>query len=131
MLLDLWGLIGRRYPPGVGSSLRAGFRPGIVVVEVEGKQYRIPEGELQSFLKNTVKKVEKQVQKQVVKRSKKVVEAPKQIVLIKSPSAVRPQVVFHVEQANEQLDLIWRKISANLQQMQEDDDILTLLLGAY
>ena len=125
MLLDLWGLIGRRYPPGVGSSLRSGFRAGLVIVEVDGRQYRVPEGELQSFLKNTVKKVQKKAQK------KSVVTKQPEIVIIKAPSAVMPQVAFHVEQANDELDVIWQKLHDNLLQLREDDDIIALLLGGF
>lgn len=130
MLLDLWGLIGRRLPAGVGSSLRNGFKLGIVVVEVDGKQYRVPEGELQSFLKNTVKKIEKKAVK-VPKILQKVVKTtPPEIKVVRAPAGIRPQVVFHVEQANDQLHLIWQQISDNLRMMQEDEDLLTLLLGA-
>ena len=118
MLLDLWGLIQKNLFRGANSS--SGKRSGIVVVEYEGKEYKVPEAHLQMFLKNIEKKVEKKAVKKRIK------EVP-QVVLKESPVAEEPHYAAMVQATNDTLTTIWNMIQ--VAQYDEDEDLI-LILGA-
>jgi len=118
MLLDLWGLIQRNLFRGANSG--AGKHP--IIVEVEGKQFRVPLDSLPSFLKA--------FEKREAKRLKKT-EQPKTtyVVLKEVPREYEPQVAMWVDETNDKLDLVALAIKAKLEQ-DEEDAVILLLLGA-
>jgi len=119
MLLDLWGLIQKNLFRGANSRKELP-----VIVEYEGKEFRVPESQLAVFLKRIEKRTEK-IAKKVVR--KQVVEK-KQVRVVEAPKEIEYQVTNQIEATNDQLDVIWQMIQDKLQQL--DDEEVLLLLGA-
>ena len=95
-------------------------KPSIIVVEVDGKEYRVPVAQLQSFLDTVQKKVEDTtpVKKKRKKRSKKAVEVVEvkelpQIVIKSAPVSIIPQIQNRVDEVN---SIIANSFSKALQQ---------------
>lgn len=110
-----------------GGFSRAGRRPQIVVVSVDGQDYRIHIDNLAEFLesiKEDVKETGKPKAKAKVSRTK----AP-QVVIKSAPAEFIATVESAVDRVNEQLSVVWlRYLERNLQEL-EDEEVLALLLA--
>lgn len=125
MLLDLWGLLQRNLFRGANSG-----KDRIVVVEIEGKEFRVPERSLQSFLKafekREVKRINKIVRNPTFKE--KDVTVPT-IDVIEVPEDYRYEVDRMLDNTAAIMESLVNKL--RLRKMQDDEDeIILLLLGA-
>jgi hypothetical protein len=104
----------------VNGSKNIRPKPSIIVVEVDGKEYRVPVLQLQSFLDAVQQKVNDSVpvKKKRKKRNKKTVEVIEvkelpQIVIKSAPVSIIPQIQNRVDEVN---SIIANSFSKALQQ---------------
>lgn len=100
------------------KKLRA--KPSVIIVEVDGKDYRVPETQLQAFLDALQQKVEsslpvKKKRKKRAKQKQEVVEVKElpQIVIKSAPINIVPQIQSRIDEAN---TIIANSFSKALQQ---------------
>ncbi len=126
MLLDLFGLWNLGIPVGGGSGSRAKRRSGLVVVEHNGKEYRVPETKLGEFLNSIKSAVAKgKTRRKVVKLDTKV---KPEVVLISAPPETIDSVINQIERINVDLSEIWAKIVQRYWQEIDDEEALLLLI---
>jgi len=115
-------IVGKASTPAknVGGSKSSRPKPSIIVVEVDGKEYRVPALQLQSFLDAIQQKIEDSVpvKKKRKKRNKKTVEVIEvkelpQIVIKSAPVNIIPQIQNRVDEVN---SIIANSFSKALQQ---------------
>lgn len=126
MLLDLWGLIQKNLFRGANSG-----KGRIVIVEIEGNEFRVPEGSLQSFLKaferREVKRVNKVVRSTI--KQEPVVEKVPTVAIKEVPDDIKQEVVAMIDNTSLILEALLEKL--RLKRLQdEEDEIILLLLGA-
>lgn len=95
-------------------------KPSIIIVEIDGKDYRVPETQLQAFLEALQKRVEssipvKKKRKKRAKQKQEVVEVKElpQIVIKSAPINIVPQIQSRIDEAN---TIIANSFSKALQQ---------------
>lgn len=142
MLLTLLQSQGGPIPPtpvvptggGRGSSKRR--RSGLIVLEIDGVQYRIPESELEAFLAARKKEVKKAA-KQVIADTPEIVAKPEivaPIVVLESEEVPIKLIEDRVEEANKYYEAVWngvirRQIHENLKKRKEEEEVIILLLS--
>jgi hypothetical protein len=119
---------------GKGSTGRK--RPGIVVLEIDGVEYRIPASELDAFLAARKKEVKKAA-KRVIEDTPEIVEKPEivaPIVVLESEEVPIKLIEQRVDEANKYYATVWdgvirRQIHLNLKKRREEDELMVLLLS--
>jgi hypothetical protein len=127
MLLDLFGLWNLGIPVGGGSGSRAKRRQSpLVVVEHEGKEYRVQAANLGEFLSSIKAQISSgKTRRRVVRldTSKK-----PEVVLVSAPPEVLDSVINQVERINVDLSEIWAKIVQRYWQDIDDEEALLVLI---
>lgn len=124
-----WGYLEKTAQEGGGVSTKT--RKRLVVVEYDGKEYRILESQLQAFLESIQSKAEDKKPVKTVKRRKvtKVVEvAPSEVVIKSAPQDIIEQVKLQVDNANAKIASVLHKAAIRYFQEIEDEDELILLM---
>jgi hypothetical protein len=127
MLLDLFGLWNLGIPVGGGSGSRAKRRQSpLVVVEHNGKEYRIQAANLGEFLTSIKSQISKgKTRRKVVKLD--ITKKP-EVVLVSAPPEVLDSAINQVERLNIDLSEIWAKIVQRYWQEIDDEEALLLLI---
>jgi len=122
------------YVPNVPVTTNAGggrFRRQLIVVEIDGKEYRIFADELESFLASMKQEVKDEPVKKVSKKAKKVkaqpVKLPK-IRIISAPVNIIPQLQSQIERTNVVLYNIMSKAMQRYSDDIEDEELILMML---
>ena len=115
---------------GIGHGKKA--KPQLVVVTVDGQDYRVPIAKLQAFLDSLKKEVQtSEVVKRQVKKIRKAAtpkfEAPR-IVVKSAPVEYLPMVQQQVDRSNEIMVALWQRAIENALMELEAEETLLLLL---
>lgn len=118
-----------------GSSSRNKKRPSLVIVEVDGKEYKVPIEQLQEFLDAVAKERQETIEKPVVKAKKSVQKkvqeqpiAPPQITVKSIHSEDIALVQKHVDRTNEIMRQVWEgALKRYLEDIEEEEWLLMLL----
>jgi hypothetical protein len=111
----------------VGAS---GFRRQLIVVEIDGKEYRIFADELESFLasmKQEAKDEPVKVSKKTKKVKKAIVRLP-EIKIISAPVSIIPQLKAQIERTNVVLYNIMSKAMQRYSDDIEDEELILMML---
>jgi hypothetical protein len=119
---------------GGGKKTRQSRKPQVVVVEVDGKEYRVPVAQLNSFLE-AIKTEAKQEVKQTTKKSKKkqkiveLISEPYVKIEIKSvPAKLIPEVYKKVENINTEIhSIFYVAMQKYIRDMEEEEEELLFL----
>ena len=107
------------------------FRRQLIVVEIDGKEYRIFADELESFLASMKQEVKDEPVKKVSKKAKKVkaqpVKLPK-IRIISAPVNIIPQLQSQIERTNVVLYNIMSKAMQRYSDDIEDEELILMML---
>lgn len=125
--------------PAVGGGIshsKKAKKPEIVVVTVDGQDYRVPVNQLQAFLdgiKEEAKQpevVSKKIEKKRVKAPEKAYEPPR-VVIKSAPPDVMQMIRARVDRSNELIAKIWAgTIARKIREMEIDEEESILLLLA-
>ena len=133
--LNHWGRVTEPVTPGGGGNGKgAGKKKRIVVVEYDGKEYRVAEDNLQSFLQSIEQKVEAQpITKKVRRRRNKVneiVEKPIERLVVKSaPIDILDTIRQQVNDANNVIASIIHQAAINYwAEIDEEDELILLMV---
>lgn len=106
------------------------IKPSIIVVSVDGKDYRVPETQLQAFLETLQQKIEDSppVQKKRKKKGKKQVEVVEvkevpEIIVKSAPVSIIPQVQNEVDKINSIISQSFNKALENYLLLQAEENI--------
>lgn len=125
MLLDYFALWYRSYTSGSAGSKGVARPVSIVVVEYAGKEYRVPIGEVHSFLARLAEPPEvRKVFKKRVRKNKKSQYRPV-VKVVYAPEEEIEQVNAAIDRSNEKLQYVWNKL---LQDLYDDEAILLLVM---
>lgn len=112
----------------IGGTRR--IKPSIIVVSVDGKDYRVPETQLQAFLETLQQKIEDSppVQKKRKKKGKKRVEVVEvkevpEIIVKSAPVSIIPQVQNEVDKINSIISQSFNKALENYLLLQAEENI--------
>jgi len=131
---NAWGAIASAVSTtasAVGSSSRHKKRKLLVVVEIDGVEFRVPYEELLEFIQ-AQKKIFKANARKVAKKAKKKGLAPKKadvpiIVLKSAPIDYVPQIKAQIDNNNEIIYTLWRNAVMAYMQEIEEEEILLLM----
>ena len=118
----------------IGGTRRVVRQPSLVIVEVDGKEYRVPQSQLSAFLQSIKVEAKAEIQKTVKKAKKKkqvvepIFEQPVQIEIKSIPVNAIPKVSKQIEQANLEISKIFNTAIQKYMQEMEDEEILLLSL---
>jgi hypothetical protein len=134
MLLDLWGLLYSALPlGGLSGSSKSRSKAQLVVVDVDGKTYRVKVDELPQFLDAIKSKVEEK--KSVRTRKKKgrntvvVAENVPKVVLRKAPDGYVEIVKSQIDRSNDAVLQIWNRLVQRYLAELDDEEALVLLFA--
>jgi hypothetical protein len=126
-----WGYSEKTSEGGIGGQGRKKKR--LVVVEYDGKEYRVPEDQLQAFLQAIETKAEDKPAVKTIKKRKvrKVVEvAPPEVIIKSAPPDIIESVQTQVDYANIKIANILHDAAIRyFQQMDEEDELILLMMG--
>lgn len=117
------------------SVTRRQRQPSLVIVEVDGKEYRVQQSQLNAFL-NQVKQEAKADAQQPVKKAKKkrknvIVEEPKQeiqIVVKSIPVNIIPEISAKIQQTNLLISQYYAKAMERHLSDMDDEEVLLMLI---
>jgi hypothetical protein len=118
---------------GVPGRGRPRIHRPIAVVEYDGRDYRVPLDNLDSFLELIKKKAEKPEPVKVVKKKKKKTlkvssEQPPKLVIKSAPPEFMAEFKQFVDKSNEVLEKIWQGLISRALAELDDEEALLLLL---
>ncbi len=118
-------------PVGAGGSSSRKKRPRIAIVEIDGKEYRVPVEQLQEFLNAIPQKADPQPIPKKRKQKQKAVQAVQsapQIIVRSIPVEDIELVQRHVDRTNEIMRQVWEgAIKRYLEDIEEEEWLLMLL----
>ena len=114
---------------GIGHG---GAKKRLIVVDVDGEEFRVPESQLQSFLDSVRETVqESHVEDRIVKKKSKKAKVevkPVEVKVLYAPQGIEESVTLQVKQSNE---LFNRMMSAALivylEEIEEEEALLLLM----
>lgn len=114
---------------GIGHG---GYKKRLIVVDVDGEEFRVPESQLQSFLDSVRETVqEAHVEDRIVKKKSKKAKVevkPVEVKVLYAPQEIEESVALQVKQSN---DLFNRMMSAALivylAEIEEEEALLLLM----
>lgn len=122
--------------PAGGKGSTGRNRAAIVILEIDGVEYRIPESQLEAFLAARKKEVKKAAKK-VIADKPEIVEKPEivaPIIVIQSEEVPIKLIESRVAEANKYYEDVWngvirRQIYLNLKKRKEEEELIILLLS--
>lgn len=121
---------------GIGHGGKKHKKPDIVVVTVDGQDYRVPVNQLQAFLdgiKEEAKKPEEVIKKVAKRKAKKPAKAsaPPQVIIKSAPADIMQFVRAQVDRSNEIIASIWAgTLARKVREMEIDEEESIILLLA-
>lgn len=117
--------------PAGGSSTKAKRKP-LIIVEIDGVEFRVPFDELPQFIAAQKKVTKAAARKHAQKARKrgitpKPAEAP-QIVLKSAPIEYLPQIQAAIDNSNDIAYILWRNAILAYMQEVEDEEFLLLIV---
>lgn len=109
----------------VGGGIGHGGFSRLIIVEVDGETFRVPESQLQAFLAALRETVE-EAPLRITKKRKKEAPKPVDIKIVHVPKEIKPYVAREIDRTREIINNIVR--NAFMEYMQELDDEETLFL---
>lgn len=128
---NAWGLISQAVTGAAGKKKRKSVlvHPKKVIVEVDGKTYRLDEDELEAFLRDKFAAVEpkfKRIAKGQPIASIRKQEAP-QIELVQADPQVMTEVHQQIVEMNRLMERLWLNLLRREEMEREDEEILLLV----
>jgi len=119
---------------GGGKKTKQSRKPQIVIVEVDGKEYRVPVAQINSFLE-AIKVDAKQEAKQSVKKSKKkqkvtelITEPYVKIEIKSAPSKLIPEIYKKIENINTEIhSIFYVAMQKYIMDMEEEEEEILFL----
>jgi hypothetical protein len=110
----------------VGSSRR---RVGVAVVELAGKEYRVPIDALEAFLASVREepKIKKKLRTKL-RKTKRAGVIP-EVKLVSAPEEEVEHIQAAIDRSNEKLQYIWKKILNQLIMARDEEEALFLILS--
>lgn len=114
--------------PGGGKS--KGGKKRTIIIEVDGKDYRMDEGYVNIFLSNLQQKVKEQLAEQAISRKKARFVRKAPVIVVKSaPVEYVARVQQEFDRTSEKIDALFNMALIRYAQELDDEDALLMLIG--